>query len=479
MASREQSLQNVAAQTNLSGDNNTYNPELSHSQSINTIASIRPEYIISEDILAGQRMNGRMSNIRRFFCLFITFDLLFSSLMWIICIMLTGDNIRDALNKQVYHYNIETSLFDVVMIAVLRFTILLFFYACLYINHWIVIACSTSITCAFLLAKVFVYDWPASRQPVFEVLFVLVSFVLSWGEAWFLDFRVIPQETHARQFISVGIPDTERTPLIRSYVQGLPNNMSMYTESVGNFYSPMPSPEGSLHRINPPIVTGRFAPVRLTNEQENAYKMAAAQALQGSWDMLNSDNWKLEKENDCNDTVHTMMMEKTKVYKLTAVINLTPKYLLDELFFKVENIPSWNAALLESHKIQTIDENTDITYQISADGAAGIVASRDFVTLRNWDLLDGVYIIASVKTEHASLPKNDKYIRGENGVGCWAMRPLDGDCSKCVFQWVLNTNLNGWIPPFILNTAFVTMMFDYSKSLRKYTKKLTISSSLP
>lgn len=479
MPSIEQSLQNVAAQTNISGDNNPYIAELSHSQSINTIASIRPEYIISEDILAGQRMNGRMSNIRRFFCLFVTFDLLFSCLMWIVCIMLTGDNIRDALNKQVYHYNIETSLFDVVMIAVCRFSILLFFYACLYINHWIIIASSTSITCAFLLAKVFVYDWPASRQPVFEVLFVLVSFVLSWGEAWFLDFRVIPQESHARQFISVGVADTERTPLIRSYVQGLPN-MSMYTESVGNFYSPMASPEGSLHRMNPPVVTGRYAPVHLTSQQENEYKMAGTQALHESWDMLNSDEWKLEKENICTDTVHTMMMSSTKVYKLTAIINLSPKYLLDELFFKVENIPSWNPALLESHKIQTLDENTDITYQISADGGAGVVASRDFVTLRHWAKMDeDTYVIASVKSEHASLPKNNKYIRGENGVGCWAMGPLEGDCSKCVFQWILNTNLNGWIPPFILNTAFVNMMFDYSKSLRKYSKKLTVSSSLP
>lgn len=37
--------------------------------------------------------------------------------------------------------------------------------------------------------------------------------------------------------------ESERAPLIRSYVQGLP---SIYTESVGNFYSPMASPEGSI-----------------------------------------------------------------------------------------------------------------------------------------------------------------------------------------------------------------------------------------
>lgn len=28
-----------------------------------------------------------------------------------------------------------------------------------------------------------------------------MSFVLAWGEAWFLDIRVIPQETEARNWI--------------------------------------------------------------------------------------------------------------------------------------------------------------------------------------------------------------------------------------------------------------------------------------
>lgn len=62
---------------------------LANSQSINTVSSIRPEIVISEDLIAGQRLNGTMSNIRRFFCLFITFDLLLTCLMWIICIMVS------------------------------------------------------------------------------------------------------------------------------------------------------------------------------------------------------------------------------------------------------------------------------------------------------------------------------------------------------------------------------------------------------
>lgn len=61
---------------------------LANAFSVNTVQSVG-DYIVSEDLLAGQRINGRISNVRRFFCLFVTFDLLFTSLMWIICVMVS------------------------------------------------------------------------------------------------------------------------------------------------------------------------------------------------------------------------------------------------------------------------------------------------------------------------------------------------------------------------------------------------------
>lgn len=84
---------------------------------------------------------------------------------------------------------------------------------------------------------------------------------------------------------------------------------------------------------------------------------------------------------------------------------------MDELFYKVDSLAQWNPSVSECHKVQPLDEYTDITYQISSDGGVGIVSSRDFVTLRHWTLMDGCYIIAITATEHPSLPKNDKYIR--------------------------------------------------------------------
>jgi Cholesterol-capturing domain. len=47
----------------------------------------------------------------------------------------------------------------------------------------------------------FLMQWTSANQPVFQVLLVLISFVLSWGEAWFLDFRVLPQELQAMDLL--------------------------------------------------------------------------------------------------------------------------------------------------------------------------------------------------------------------------------------------------------------------------------------
>lgn len=100
--------------------------------------------MISDDFIHGFPHEGRMSAVRRFFCLFVTFDVLFIGFLWIISIVITGDNIYNAIDSQILHYTIYKSLFDVVVIAVIRFLVLILFYAFLSSSHWIYIAVSRS-----------------------------------------------------------------------------------------------------------------------------------------------------------------------------------------------------------------------------------------------------------------------------------------------------------------------------------------------
>lgn len=58
------------------------------------------------------------------------------------------------------------------------------------------------------------------------------------------------------------------------------------------------------------------------------------------------------------------------------------------------------------------------------------------------------------------------------------MRPIPGQQNKCEFQWILNINLKGWIPQYILDSVLINIMFDYTKHLRQHITKLKGSGRL-
>ena len=122
-------------------------------------------------------------------------------------------------------------------------------------------------------------------------------------------------------------------------------------------------------------------------------------------------------------------------------MNLSPKLLLEELFYKIEQVPTWNPTLVDCRTIQPIDQHTDISYQVCAEAGGGVVSTRDFVNLRHWAVVDGVYVSAGGSVKHPAMPPQPKKVRGENGPGCFAMRPVEGDPDMCLFQWLMNTDL--------------------------------------
>ncbi|XP_065085142.1 steroidogenic acute regulatory protein-like isoform X1 [Ochlerotatus camptorhynchus] len=563
--------------------------------------------LLSEDFIAGYMDEGRMSVVRRFFCLFVTFDVVFISLLWIICVMITGDNIVHALQTQVVHYTIYTSLFDVVVSAMLRFLFLISFYGLCHLNHWIVIALSTTGSCAFLIYKVFVYNWTATPQPVFEVLLIVVSFVLAWGEAWFLDCRVIPQERYARNYyVALTNPAAEsRTPLLAPFLNAA---LSGRTESVGNFYSPY----DSIHNSDDE-----------EDAQDEEFKKMGVECVRKAYGLLETTDWKVEKITSKGDTIQSCNQDSVgKIYKLTAKIHYPAKKLLQELYYKIEEVPNWNPTLLESKIIRKIDSHTDITYQATVGGGGGVVKCRDFVNLRCWQLCrdgrviegvdlhptnsqapfltpvteevnddddvigDGqddadsddecilnkpspkitkscsefkletssvsdnneqktktafstlskslgaqdfqhgggansdpedvfsdaltehldrvnesrevaaisrrrprvddevqkggnVYVSAAISIEYPSVPVSNKYTRGENKVSCWAMREIENQKEYCIFEWLLCLDLKGYIPRYVLDTAYTTLMQDYMTHLRNYVAELRKQGKVP
>ena len=42
---------------------------------------------------------------------------------------------------------------------------------------------------------------------------------------------------------------------------------------------------------------------------------------------------------------------------------------------------------------------------------------------------------------YPDMPAQKGFVRGENGPGCWLMTPIPNEPNKCIFQWLLDTNL--------------------------------------
>ncbi|XP_075900580.1 STARD3 N-terminal-like protein [Nelusetta ayraudi] len=166
-----------------------------------------------------------ISDVRRTFCLFVTFDLLFITLLWIIELNVNG-GIQKELKEEVLHYNYHNSFFDIFLLAVFRFAVLILAYAACKLRHWWVIAVTTAVSCAFLIAKV-IFSQLLSKGGAFGYLLPIISFVLAWIETWLLDFKVLPQEAEDENRLLYAVSATERAPLMH------PGPISD-----GQFYSP-------------------------------------------------------------------------------------------------------------------------------------------------------------------------------------------------------------------------------------------------
>ncbi|XP_064362651.1 STARD3 N-terminal-like protein isoform X5 [Dromaius novaehollandiae] len=144
---------------------NAHSSSVESCPSLRDVQSINPAQLMARiESYEGREKKG-ISDVRRTFCLFVTFDLLFVTLLWIIELNVKG-GIETTLEKEVLQYDYSSSYFDI------------FF--------------TTAVTSAFLLAKVIISQ--LFSQGAFGYVLPIISFILAWIETWFLDFKVLPQE---------------------------------------------------------------------------------------------------------------------------------------------------------------------------------------------------------------------------------------------------------------------------------------------
>nr|WEY07736.1 sex hormone synthesis StAR3 [Sinohyriopsis cumingii] len=409
--------------------------------------------------------NGRMTSVRRTFCLFVAFDLILTFILWVIYTQLIGDNpIWSAFNKQVAQYNFKTSLFDTVMIAAARFTFLILGYALFRLRHWWVISITTTMTCVYLLGKCFLFEFNGQffggKNPLSYVL-LIVCFVIAWLETWFLDFKVIPHEKKLLR--NVSSYDSERDPLLHNYN----TYESTATNDNGEFYSPQATPEGSDDE------TERKEPSSTSHghsRKEGDLLKLVHEAWDAAWELFTvRDGWKLEG----GKNVHEGIVQSTyikkygrKVFRLQGIIDYPPKMLWEEMIQGLGDSPKWNPTAIECRTLQVLEDNIDVQYNVSAEALGGLISARDFISVRKWGYREGSFVSIGCGCTHPDMPPQKKYVRGDNGPGGWMFQPIENEPDRCLFTWLVNTNLKGWLPHAVVDQGFSSVLMEYLKILR-------------
>ncbi|XP_011495185.1 PREDICTED: stAR-related lipid transfer protein 3 [Ceratosolen solmsi marchali] len=437
--------------------------------------SVRTPDTVNDYFVGSLRYNNRTSNIRSF-SIFVTFDFFFTVIMWLVCIVISGANVQAAFVQQIIHYHIKTSLFDIVVAAVLRFIILLLFYTICYMDHWCIVALSTSSTCAFLLSKVFLYDWSQSSQPVFQVLLILTSFVLVWGEVWFLDRTANSLQSYRRDYCTDHM-NPERTPLLSpNYVIA-----TAPIDNAGHFYTPMGSPDHSdnedevdqKRRVSNPSTLPYTLAMKPPQEMIEEFNKRAPSLLSKCHNLIVSENWKTDTVTSEGDIISYMTLPKLekKIFKISGIVDFPAAKLLNYLYDNIESSTSWNKQVAESKKLYIINENTDLVYQATKTLGDGKISARDFVVLRHRGQYESYYVSSWVSVNW--LPTRKNFIRGENGIGCFATQSLaNGATEKSQFVWLLNTNLKGWLPQKLVNISMSKTLVEFINALRYHIRTI-------
>lgn len=391
-----------------------------------------------------------ISHVRRTFCLFVTFDLLFVSLLWIIELN-TKDGIEKSLKDEIVCYDFRTSFFDIFFLAVFRFLVLLLCYAVLRLRHWWAIAVTTLITSGFLIVKVILLIQFQTRG-AFGYVLPIVSFILVWLETWFLDFKVLIQEAEDERLFQA--PQT---------VFGGPSLLYPSAVSEGQFYSPPESLAGSEDELEEEGA-GRVA----ATPQEKEYVRQGREAMGVLEQILRQEEyWKLEKE-DGTDAVYSFEIPyHGKSFILKAFLECAAELVYQEVILQPEKMAMWNRTIAACQVLQRVDDNTLVTYDVSAGAAGGVISARDFVNVRRIERRKEMYVSSGMSTVHDSRPPVKKYIRGENGPGGFVVMKSVRNPSVCTFIWILNTDLKGRLPRYLIHQSLSATMLEFMSHLRQ------------
>ncbi|KAM4645513.1 stAR-related lipid transfer protein 3 isoform 5-T5 [Amazona ochrocephala] len=413
----------------------------------------------------------------------------------------TKDGIQKNLESEIINYRFKTSFFDIFV--------------------------TTLVSSAFLIVKVILSELLA--KGAFGYLLPIVSFVIAWLETWFLDFKVLTQEAEEERWYLAAQAAASRGPLL---YPGALSEGQFYSPPESFAGSDNESDEDGAGRK---VLTAQekeyvrqgkdamevvdqilaqeenwkfeknndFGDVVYTFEIPFHGKTFILKAfLQCSAEMVYQEViLQPEKMILWNRTVAACQVsvpdkdglitgapwsrELELPSPTQAVASPLLELWLDPSHRGVKSPPLIRMSRMRcgsqlhagaqprAHEIlQRVEDNTIISYDVAAGAAGGVVSPRDFVNVRRIERRRDRYMSSGISTTHSLKPPLSKYVRGENGPGGFIVLKCPSNPRVCTFIWILNTDLKGRLPRYLIHQSLAATMFEFAFHLRQRVGEL-------
>jgi len=109
----------------------------------------------------------------------------------------------------------------------------------------------------------------------------------------------------------------------------------------------------------------------------------------------------------------------------------------------------------------------------------GPISAREFIDLRAWrEEENGIIVFGGSQIEHPKYPTDtpsNGCVRGVNGPSGYIITPLKENQARVIY--IITTDIKGWIPKAIVDTAIISSIEQGMVSIEKQMKNLASKKS--
>ena len=187
-------------------------------------------------------------------------------------------------------------------------------------------------------------------------------------------------------------------------------------------------------------------------------------ALETAIQLVEDDDWNDEIAEDGAVVKSKINKEGRKIFLCTAKVNVAPK-VLEKKMMDIDNLTSWNKTITESRILKNLKKDVFVSYQVTAEGGAGLVSARDFVYGGRAVHREGKFIVGGMSVEFEGQPGVGERVRAWHGPSCQVIGPVDGAPDMSSYTWLMDCEYRGMIPGSIINIALPRAQLIMIKSI--------------